>query len=86
MTDTFLITEKINEVRREMKSTGVWKNEIPAWVKEFEKRTITTGQDFCEWLQFIYLPNRKPEMTWKKEEYAGDYIAPQATKFFWWRY
>jgi uncharacterized protein YqcC (DUF446 family) len=82
MTEVSLITEKITEVKNEMKRVGLWATTTPAWVLQYGKRNITTGEGFSEWLQFIYLPNRKTEMTWKKEEYTRDYIAPQATKFF----
>ncbi len=82
MTDTGFITEKINEVREEMKRTGIWKKETPAWVKEFEKRTITTGENFIEWLQFIYLPNRMQDAEKNKLEIERNYIVPQAVKFF----
>lgn len=82
MTDILLITEKINEVQEEMKRMGVWKNETPAWVKEFEKRIITTGEDFSEWLQFVYLPNRIQEAESRYQLIEKIYIVPQAVKFF----
>lgn len=82
MTETLLIAEKINEVRKEMKRTGIWKNETPAWVKEFDKKNITTGEDFSEWLQFIYLPNRMQEADSRLQEIEKIYIVPQAVKFF----
>jgi len=82
MTGTFLIAGKINEVRAEMKRTGLWKMEIPAWVKEFEKRTITNREDFSEWLQFVYLPNRIQEAESRQPVMEKIYIVPQAVKFF----
>ncbi len=82
MTGTFLIAGKINEVRAEMKRTGLWKMEIPAWVKEFEKRTITNREDFSEWLQFVYLPNRVQEAESRPPVMEKIYIVPQAVKFF----
>jgi uncharacterized protein YqcC (DUF446 family) len=82
MTETSLITEKIKEVRYEMSRTGLWKNETPAWVKEFDKRTITTGEDFSEWLQFIYLPNRMQEAESSQSVYEKNYIVPQVMNFF----
>jgi uncharacterized protein YqcC (DUF446 family) len=71
MTETFLITEKINEVIEEMKKTGVWENETPPWVKEFS-----------EWLQFVYLPNRMQEAASNRWVIEKKYIVPQAVKFF----
>ena len=82
MTDVNLIEEKIKEVKEEMKKVSVWKDEIPAWVRHFEKGTINTREDFSEWLQFIYLPNRKLQATGKKVSNETDYIVPQAIKFF----
>ena len=82
MTDVNLIEKKIEEVKVEMRKTSGWKDEIPEWVKHFEKRTISTGEDFSEWLQFIYLPNRKLQACGKRDSTEKDYIAPQAIKFF----
>jgi hypothetical protein len=50
MAETFLIAEKINEVKAEMKRTGIWENETPAWVNEFEKININNGADFNVWI------------------------------------
>jgi uncharacterized protein YqcC (DUF446 family) len=82
MTDTFLVVEKINEVQEEMKRNGLWVSAAPGWVREFGKRSVATGEDFSEWLQFIYLPNRKLEAAGKMGGEEKKYIAPQATKFF----
>ena len=61
MTEVSLIAEKITEVKEEMKRVGLWATITPAWVMHYGKRSIATGEDFSEWLQFIYLPNRKNE-------------------------
>ncbi len=82
MTELFLITEKINEVRDEMRKTGVWNKETPGWVNDYEKRTIDTGEDFSEWLQFVYLPNRMQEAESNRSVFEKNYIVPQALKFF----
>lgn len=82
MIEISLVAEKINEVKEEMKRVGLWATVAPAWVQHYGKRSITTGEDFCEWLQFIYLPNRKTVTAWKNKENERDYIAPQATKYF----
>lgn len=82
MTASHLIAEKINDVRTEMRSTGLWKTETPAWVKEFEKRTISNLEDFSGWLQFVYLPNRIQEAGNIKHTAEKIYIVPQAMKFF----
>ncbi|MEO6541494.1 MAG: YqcC family protein [Ferruginibacter sp.] len=82
MTDSGFITEKINQVKEEMKLSSLWKNETPEWVKEFEKRTINTGEDFIEWLQFVYLPNRMQEAENKQVVYEKNYIVTQVMNFF----
>jgi uncharacterized protein YqcC (DUF446 family) len=82
MTETLLIAEKINEVRTEMKTTGIWNNHTPGWVNEFAKRNIATLEDFSEWLQFVYLPNRMQEAESNKAVLEKIYIVPQAVKFF----
>ena len=82
MTDPGFITKKIHEVREEMRRTDIWKNEAPAWVNDFEKRVINTGEDFVEWLQFVYLPNRVQETESTRSVHERIYIGPQAVRFF----
>lgn len=82
MTERILISEKIREVRDEMSKTGLWKNDSPAWVKVFEKRGITNLEDFSEWLQFVYLPNRIQDSDSRFSVIEKIYIVPQAVKFF----
>lgn len=82
MPEALLLSEKISEVKEEMRRTGLLQKVTPAWVKKFEKRSISTGTNFCEWLQFIYLPNRKIENSFTNQDNAQDYIAPQAIRFF----
>ncbi len=82
MTETILIAEKINEVREEMRKTGTWKNSLPEWVKEFGKRRTDAGDDFNEWLQFIYLPNMLLEVENKQQRPEKIFIVPQAVQFF----
>ncbi|HQV87297.1 MAG TPA: YqcC family protein [Chitinophagaceae bacterium] len=81
MTETILIAEKINEVREEMRKTGTWKNRLPEWVKEFGKRRTDAGDDFSEWLQFIYLPNMLLEVENKQQLPEKIFIVPQAVQF-----
>ena len=68
---------KVQEVIKELKRTGLWKNEIPGWVCRFE---YLVGKDndaaFTEWLQFIYLPNCE-----LKNESRKNDIAMQAARF-----
>ena len=82
MTDKGSVTKKIIEVKEEMRKTDIWKNETPAWVMEFENRTINTGEDFIEWLQFVYLPNRMQEAENNQSANEKNYIVPQVMNFF----
>jgi uncharacterized protein YqcC (DUF446 family) len=75
---TAATSEKIGEIRTELKKTGLWKNDLPGWVMEYEEKPIQTRQDFLEWLQFIYLPNCANSATTIKKAL----IVPQAIKFF----
>lgn len=77
--DDSAIAGKIEEVKTEMKATGLWKKQVPAWVNEYAERSIATEEDFAGWLQFVYLPN-----TLQNEGYpqGKKFIVPQAMKFF----
>ena len=82
MNDSLQIAKKINEVKEEMKRANIWKKETPAWVKDFEKRAIANSEDFSEWLQFVYLPNRMQEAENSQRIIEKIYIVPQVKKFF----
>jgi uncharacterized protein YqcC (DUF446 family) len=69
---------KISELKSELKRTGLWKNEMPEWVMEYEGKPWGTTQDFVEWLQFIYLPN----CMHADAENRKNLIVPQAIRFF----
>lgn len=81
MTGIDPVANKIKEVKEEMKRTGVWKQEAPAWVNEFDKRAIASVEDFSEWLQFVYLPNMQ-QVESKSGNNPDNYIVPQAMRFF----
>ncbi|MCX6320100.1 MAG: YqcC family protein [Bacteroidetes bacterium] len=70
--------DKIREIKGELKRTGLWKNEMPVWVMEYEGKRWGTTQDFAEWLQFIYLPNCMHAAAENKK----NLIVPQAIRFF----
>jgi uncharacterized protein YqcC (DUF446 family) len=80
MRDALLLAAKIEELKAEMKLTGVWSAEIPPWVNKFENLVIATEQDFNGWLQFVYLPNL--QATNRNALLPRDYIVPQAIKFW----
>lgn len=75
------ITDKVTELKTEMKSIGLWKKQVPYWVNEFTNSTIKTEQDFAEWLQFVYLPNMM-QLENRSSMGVEKYIVPQAVKFF----
>ena len=76
------ITDKVTAIKNEMKVTGLWKKQLPAWVNEYSHQSITTEQDFAEWLQFIYLPNIIQPENRHSRSTTENYIVPQAMKFF----
>ena len=77
-----LIREKISEVKNQMKRMGIWKNSSPDWVKNYEQQNIHTAADFCEWFQFVYLPNRLLESVNNETVEERTNIVPQAKKVF----
>ncbi len=78
---TSAITDKITELKAEMKQIGLWKKQVPFWVNEFKQTAIQTEQDFAEWLQFVYLPNMM-QLENRSSMGTETYIVPQAVKFF----
>ena len=77
-----MIAQKIDEIKDEMKKTGTWKKEMPAWVRDFEKRQIDNSDDFSEWLQFVYLPNILQTGQTIIQADGRKLIAPQAIRYF----
>jgi uncharacterized protein YqcC (DUF446 family) len=77
MTST-TVEQKTAEIISELKKTGLWKKQIPAWVTDYQEKKISSENDFTEWLQFIYLPNCTGISVMGKKKY----IVPQAVKFF----
>lgn len=61
-----------------MKQLHLWKMEIPGWVTDYEKKSISSQQDFTGWLQFVFLPNCLLEA---KSDH-NRYIVLQAKRFF----
>jgi uncharacterized protein YqcC (DUF446 family) len=81
MTSAAVITDKVREIRDEMKQAGLWLKQQPAWVNDYAETKINTGQNFACWLQFVYLPNL---LQWENRGAGGvkNYIVPQAMRFF----
>jgi uncharacterized protein YqcC (DUF446 family) len=75
------ITDKVTELKIEMKRVGLWRKKVPYWVNEFTQSNIKTEQDFAEWLQFVYLPNML-QLENRSSMGAEKYIVQQAVEFF----
>lgn len=42
-----------------MKSLKLWKGKTPEWITNYKSSlTRYDQQNFCEWMQFVFLPNR----------------------------
>ena len=77
-----MIVDKIQEVIFEMKETGLWRKQAPAWVNEFQESTIASENDFSEWLQFVYLTNLSQRAQTEVVLEKMNFIVPQAIRFF----
>lgn len=43
----------------EMKALKLWKGKAPEWITDYKPSLANYDQqDFCEWMQFVFLPNR----------------------------
>lgn len=80
MTGAATIEEKIDEIKSEMKKTGLYKKNTPGWVIDFAQQKIANKEDFAGWLQFVYLPNRLLARETVTDH--GTMIVPQAIQFF----
>jgi len=53
--DQMVILRIINE----MKALELWKRNTPGWITNYKSLLLHNDQhDFCEWMQFVFLPNR----------------------------
>ena len=71
------IVNKAEEIIAELKKNGLWKKAEPLWVKDYEANIKLAHNDFAEWLQFVYLPNRL-----RNKAGTTSSIVPQAMKYF----
>ncbi|HEV7782738.1 MAG TPA: YqcC family protein [Chitinophagaceae bacterium] len=79
MPDTLII--KTTELEEELKRTGLWQKDTPAWVQEYDASTGMTQTGFAQWLQFVFVPNHLQQ---QKMIPAGErkFLVPQAKKHF----
>jgi len=78
MTSEVFISDKVGEITDELKRLHLWKPLQPEWVTDFEKKIVSTEQDFLEWLQFVYLPNCCNQSVIAPKKL----IVPQVVEFF----
>lgn len=76
------IAEKVTELCEELKRTGFWQARQPDWVLHYRFPETVMETGFCEWLQFIYLPNLWQQAQHQRAFGPKENIAPQAVKFF----
>jgi uncharacterized protein YqcC (DUF446 family) len=75
------IIDKTNELEEELKNTGLWKKNTPAWVEGFDASFSITHADFAEWLQFVFVPNHLQQNKNISIE-EKNFLVPHALKFF----
>lgn len=82
MRETSSISSKVKEIIAEMKRQGLWKEETPAWVTDYEKSEMSYQKDFAGWLQFVFLPNRLLKEQHSAVQVSNNYVVLQARNFF----
>lgn len=64
---------QINLIIEAMKQAGVWSNETPDWIRNYNQGPI---DNIWQWLQYIHLPMRLQGALYKP-----DYLAPQLSAY-----
>jgi uncharacterized protein YqcC (DUF446 family) len=76
-----MITAKTQELENELKATGLWQKDMPAWVHWYDDSNKSSTTDFAQWLQFVFIPNH-----FKNNKVISvaekKMIVPHAIKFF----
>lgn len=69
------------ELEAELKATGLWQHNTPAWVHWYNDESSIGQTDFAQWLQFVFIPNHlhKNKMMIAAEK---NLIVPHAIKYF----
>ena len=81
MNTTTEINIKTGELEAELKATGLWQKNMPAWVQGYDESRSITETDFAQWLQFVFVPNHlQKNNTLPPAE--KKLIVPQAIKYF----
>ena len=74
------VMNKTKELEEELKHTGLWQKNSPAWVHGFEDNSIAKT-DFIQWLQFVFIPNH-PHNNKMMPAAEKKLLVPQAIKHF----
>ena len=78
---TATITAKTAELEQELKLTGLWQKEMPAWVHGYADSNGMATTNFAQWLQFVFIPNHLQ----KNKALAANekkLMVPHAIRFF----
>lgn len=75
------IISKTTELEEELKRTGLWQKDTPAWVQDYDASTGMTQTGFAQWLQFVFVPNNLQQ---QRPIHATErkFLVPQAKKHF----
>ncbi len=72
---------KTGELEEELKKTGLWQKDMPAWVQGYDDNGSITKSNFAQWLQFVFVPNHlQKNISLSAPE--KKLIVPQAIKYF----
>ena len=78
---TSTLIDKTGKLEQELKNTGLWQKDMPAWVHGYDDSTNMAATNFAQWLQFVFIPNHLQ----KNKALAANekkLIVPHAIKFF----
>ena len=75
------VITKTAELENELKRTGLWQQNTPAWVHWYDEGSSINKTDFAQWLQFVFIPNHlhKNKMIPAAEK---NLLVPHAVKYF----
>jgi uncharacterized protein YqcC (DUF446 family) len=75
------ITAKTLQLEEELKATGLWQKDTPAWVHWYNDDNTIAKTDFAQWLQFVFIPNHLQKNRMIPAVEKG-LIVPHAIKYF----
>lgn len=75
------IITKTAELEYELKLTGLWQKNAPAWVHWYDDSSSMVKTDFAQWLQFVFIPNHLHKNKMMNAT-AKKLMVPYAIKYF----